>query len=69
MDKIDENCSFALKFFAFATDVSLMFEERGRIFSVEEIQAVDILDRSMFFTGDGAGKIRVWKWSSEQKTE
>ncbi|KAK9144991.1 hypothetical protein Sjap_004894 [Stephania japonica] len=45
------------------------FEERGRIFSMEEIQAVDIMDRSMFFTGDGAGKIRVWKWSSEQKTE
>ncbi|KAK9096491.1 hypothetical protein Sjap_021988 [Stephania japonica] len=45
------------------------FEERGRIFSVEDIHAVDILDRSMFFTGDGAGKIRVWKWSSEQKTE
>ncbi|KAK9096497.1 hypothetical protein Sjap_021994 [Stephania japonica] len=36
------------------------FEERGRIFSVEEIQAVDIYDRSMFFTDDGAGKIR-WR--------
>ncbi|KAK9096500.1 hypothetical protein Sjap_021997 [Stephania japonica] len=40
------------------------FEERGRIFSVEEIKAVDILDRSMFFTGDGAGKIRWRKLAS-----
>ncbi|KAK9128589.1 hypothetical protein Syun_017386 [Stephania yunnanensis] len=39
------------------------FEERGRIFSVEEIQAVDILDRSMFFTGDGTGKIRWRKFT------
>ncbi|KAK9155053.1 hypothetical protein Sjap_002533 [Stephania japonica] len=39
---------------------AVTFEERGRIFSVEEIQAVDILDRSMFFTGDDSGKIR-WR--------
>ncbi|KAL5718479.1 Zinc finger CCCH domain-containing protein 48 [Ranunculus cassubicifolius] len=39
------------------------FNERGKIFSKEEIRAIEIGPGGLFFTGDGAGELKVWKWS------
>ncbi|KAF5181864.1 Zinc finger ccch domain-containing protein [Thalictrum thalictroides] len=39
------------------------FNERGKIFSKEEIRAIEIGPGGLFFTGDGKGDLRVWKWS------
>ncbi|KAK9094717.1 hypothetical protein Scep_026186 [Stephania cephalantha] len=39
------------------------FNERGKIFSKEEIRAIQVGPGGLFFTGDGAGDLKVWKWS------
>ncbi|KAF9600084.1 hypothetical protein IFM89_002557 [Coptis chinensis] len=39
------------------------FNERGKIFSKEEIRAIQIGPGGLFFTGDGTGELKVWKWS------
>ncbi|KAJ4955890.1 hypothetical protein NE237_012673 [Protea cynaroides] len=41
------------------------FNERGRIFSREEVRAIQIGPGGLFFTGDGTGELRVWKWATE----
>ncbi|XP_043704490.1 zinc finger CCCH domain-containing protein 48-like [Telopea speciosissima] len=46
------------------------FSERGRIFSREEVRAIQIAPGGLggpglFFTGDGTGELRVWKWVIE----
>ncbi|KAH6757704.1 hypothetical protein C2S51_038690 [Perilla frutescens var. frutescens] len=44
------------------------FSERGRIFSKEEVRSIQIGPGGLFFTGDGSGQVRVWKWSAEPTT-
>ncbi|XP_042033353.1 zinc finger CCCH domain-containing protein 48-like [Salvia splendens] len=41
------------------------FSERGKIFSKEEVRSIQIGPGGLFFTGDGSGQVRVWKWSAE----
>ncbi|XP_068650523.1 zinc finger CCCH domain-containing protein 48-like [Aristolochia californica] len=38
------------------------FAERGKLFSKEEVRAIQIGPGGLFFTGDGAGQVKVWKW-------
>nr|GFA46668.1 zinc finger CCCH domain-containing protein 48 [Tanacetum cinerariifolium] len=37
------------------------FVERGRIFSRQDIQAIQVGPEGLFFTGDAAGVVTVWK--------
>ncbi|KAJ4952295.1 hypothetical protein NE237_029127 [Protea cynaroides] len=41
------------------------FSERGKIFSREEVRAIQLGPDGLFFTGDGTGELRVWKWATE----
>uniref|UniRef100_UPI001CB9413A zinc finger CCCH domain-containing protein 48-like n=1 Tax=Erigeron canadensis TaxID=72917 RepID=UPI001CB9413A len=41
------------------------FSERGRIFSQQDIQGICIGPEGLFFTGDAAGVVTVWKPSAE----
>ncbi|KAJ3701840.1 hypothetical protein LUZ61_005545 [Rhynchospora tenuis] len=38
------------------------FLERGRIFAKKEVQALQTGPGGLFFTGDGTGDLKVWKW-------
>ncbi|KAJ3699151.1 hypothetical protein LUZ61_002856 [Rhynchospora tenuis] len=40
------------------------FNERGRIFAKQEIRAMQTGPTGLFFTGDGTGELKVWKWST-----
>ncbi|CAK9135218.1 unnamed protein product [Ilex paraguariensis] len=42
------------------------FSERGKIFSKQEVRSIQLGPGGLFFTGDGTGEVRVWKWSTEQ---
>ncbi|GKV05041.1 hypothetical protein SLEP1_g17090 [Rubroshorea leprosula] len=44
------------------------FSERGKIFAKQEIRAIEVGPGGLFFTGDGTGQVRVWKWSVESAT-
>ncbi|GKU89409.1 hypothetical protein SLEP1_g3547 [Rubroshorea leprosula] len=44
------------------------FSERGKIFAKQEIRAIEAGPGGLFFTGDGTGQVRVWKWSAEPAT-
>ncbi|KAL3834506.1 hypothetical protein ACJIZ3_009242 [Penstemon smallii] len=44
------------------------FSERGKIFSKKEVRCVQIGPGGLFFTGDGSGQVKVWKWSAEPPT-
>lgn len=37
------------------------FSERGKIFTKEEVRAIQIGPGGLFFTGDGTGQVKVWK--------
>ncbi|XP_047324758.1 zinc finger CCCH domain-containing protein 48-like [Impatiens glandulifera] len=39
------------------------FSERGKIFAKQEIRTIQIGPGGLFFTGDGAGSVKVWNWS------
>ncbi|KAK6117550.1 hypothetical protein DH2020_048705 [Rehmannia glutinosa] len=41
------------------------FSERGKIFGKQEVRSIQIGPGGLFFTGDGSGQVRVWKWSAE----
>ncbi|CAN8302216.1 unnamed protein product [Cochlearia groenlandica] len=41
------------------------FTERGKIFAKQEIRSIQIGPGGIFFTGDGTGQVKVWKWSTE----
>jgi WD40 repeat protein len=41
------------------------FTERGKIFAKQEIRAIQIGPGGIFFTGDGTGQVKVWKWCTE----
>lgn len=43
------------------------FNERGKIFSTEEVKVMHAGPSDIFFTGDGAGKVNMWKWSTVDK--
>ncbi|KAM7266710.1 hypothetical protein ACFE04_004607 [Oxalis oulophora] len=40
------------------------FSERGKLFSKEEVRAIQTGPPGLFFTGDGTGQVRVWQWST-----
>ncbi|XP_078445995.1 zinc finger CCCH domain-containing protein 17-like isoform X2 [Wolffia australiana] len=42
------------------------FAERGRIFSKEEVRAIQVGPGGLFFTGDRTGQVKVWKWSTSE---
>ncbi|KAL1219838.1 Zinc finger CCCH domain-containing protein 63 [Cardamine amara subsp. amara] len=41
------------------------FTERGKIFAKQEIRSIQIGPGGIFFTGDGTGLVKVWKWHTE----
>ncbi|CAH2077980.1 unnamed protein product [Thlaspi arvense] len=41
------------------------FTERGKILAKQEIRSVQIGPGGIFFTGDGSGQVKVWKWCTE----
>lgn len=41
------------------------FAERGKVFSKQEVRAIQMGPRSLFFTGDGTGQVRVWSMLAE----
>ncbi|XP_010555647.1 PREDICTED: zinc finger CCCH domain-containing protein 48 [Tarenaya hassleriana] len=41
------------------------FAERGKIFAKEEIRSIEIGPGGLFFTGDGSGQVKVWKWKTD----
>jgi hypothetical protein len=43
----------------------IRFTERGKIFAKQEIRAIQIGPGGIFFTGDGTGQVKVWKWCTE----
>ncbi|KAK9273123.1 hypothetical protein L1049_017930 [Liquidambar formosana] len=38
------------------------FAERGKLFSRQEVRSIQIGPGGLFFTGDGSGRVTVWKW-------
>ncbi|CAN1267388.1 Zinc finger CCCH domain-containing protein 17 [Linum perenne] len=43
------------------------FSERSKIFSKQEIRAIQTGPAGLFFTGDGTGQVRVWNCKAEQQ--
>lgn len=41
------------------------FSERGKIFAKQEVRAIQMGPGGVFFTGDGAGQVKVWQWLPE----
>lgn len=41
------------------------FSERGKIFAKQEVRAIQMGPGGLFFTGDGAGQVKVWQLSVE----
>ncbi|GJY63038.1 RNA-directed DNA polymerase, eukaryota, nucleotide-binding alpha-beta plait domain protein [Tanacetum coccineum] len=44
------------------------FMERGKIFAKQEIRSIQG-GPNLFFTGDGTGEVRVWKWRARSSNE
>jgi len=44
------------------------FSDRGRIFSKQEIRAIQMGPGGLFFTGDGTGELKVWQWVDAAQT-
>lgn len=42
------------------------FSERGKLFAKEEVRAIQIGPGGLFFTGDGSGELKVWKWLTNE---
>ncbi|XP_009386711.2 zinc finger CCCH domain-containing protein 17 isoform X1 [Musa acuminata AAA Group] len=42
------------------------FSERGKIFSKEEVRAIQTGPGGLFFTGDATGELKVWKWLTNE---
>ena len=45
------------------------FHERGRAFSTNEVRSFQVGPGGLFFTGDGRGEIKVWKWDTQTPWE
>ncbi|KAK7292576.1 hypothetical protein RJT34_15427 [Clitoria ternatea] len=43
------------------------FSERGRLFAKKEVRSIELGPDGLFFTGDGTGLLKVWKWLEEPK--
>ncbi|XP_027337785.1 zinc finger CCCH domain-containing protein 17-like [Abrus precatorius] len=43
------------------------FAERGRLFAKQEVRSIVLGPGGLFFTGDGTGLLKVWKWLEEPK--
>lgn len=41
------------------------FSERGKIYAKQEVRAIQMGPGGLFFTGDGAGQVKVWRWLAE----
>ncbi|XP_028768529.1 zinc finger CCCH domain-containing protein 48 isoform X2 [Neltuma alba] len=41
------------------------FAERGKIFTKQEVRAIEVGPGGLFFTGDGTGQVKVWNWLPE----
>ncbi|GLJ54865.1 hypothetical protein SUGI_1178220 [Cryptomeria japonica] len=41
------------------------FSERGKIISKMEVRAFQVGPGGLFFTGDGMGELKVWKWATQ----
>lgn len=44
------------------------FNERGKIFTKEEVRRMGLGPDGLFFTGDRKGEVRVWKWLASEPT-
>ncbi|KAE9621013.1 putative transcription factor WD40-like family [Lupinus albus] len=44
------------------------FAERGKIFTKQEVRAIQLGPGGIFFTGDGTGQVKVWNWIAEPTT-
>jgi len=42
------------------------FSERGKIFAKEEIRCMQAGPGGLFFSGDGTGELKVWKWVANE---
>ncbi|XP_072961667.1 zinc finger CCCH domain-containing protein 17-like [Typha angustifolia] len=42
------------------------FSERGKIFSKEEVRSIQVGPGGLFFTGEGTGELKVWKWLTNE---
>ncbi|KAK6930642.1 WD40 repeat [Dillenia turbinata] len=45
------------------------FSQRGRIYATQEIRSIHMGSGGLFFTGDEAGLVTVWKWMSESGSQ
>ncbi|KAF8028912.1 hypothetical protein BT93_E1556 [Corymbia citriodora subsp. variegata] len=45
------------------------FTERGKIFSRREVRTLQTAPGGLFFTGDAAGMLTVWKWLDSPKSQ
>ncbi|KAI6706013.1 hypothetical protein NL676_008975 [Syzygium grande] len=45
------------------------FTERGKIFSRREVRTLQTASGGLFFTGDAAGMLTVWKWLDSPKSQ
>ncbi|KAK4280405.1 hypothetical protein QN277_012033 [Acacia crassicarpa] len=41
------------------------FAERGKIFTKQEVRAIEVGPGGLFFTGDATGQVKVWNWLPE----
>ncbi|XP_057446316.1 zinc finger CCCH domain-containing protein 48-like [Lotus japonicus] len=41
------------------------FAERGKIFTKQEVRAIQTGPSGIFFTGDGTGQVKVWNWITD----
>ncbi|CAI9092151.1 OLC1v1027326C1 [Oldenlandia corymbosa var. corymbosa] len=41
------------------------FSERGKIYATQEVRSIQVGPGGLFFTGDGAGQVKVWSWTTE----
>ncbi|KAL6003226.1 Zinc finger CCCH domain-containing protein 48 [Asimina triloba] len=44
------------------------FIERGKVLSKDEIRSIQSGPDGLFFTGDGEGVLKVWKWCTPTTT-
>ena len=42
------------------------FNERGKIFAKEEVRSMKAGPGGLFFSGDGTGELKVWKWVANE---
>jgi hypothetical protein len=57
------HCSWIIVVLLIYVFVFDRFNERGRIFTKQETRAIGTGPAGIFFTGDGSGELKVWKFS------